>query len=461
MSDDTRRQRLGKVLLLSIVAVVAFCMGAALAEANPVDPIDDWSAIGNQVIVVNGARAGLAQIDFAYVYIAIYDAVNAIDGGHSVFAVKPTTSPSGASPEAAVAAAAYNMLKWLFPAQAATLDGIYSNYLLGITDGPAKTRGIAVGTEVAQKFILLRTGDGRNAAVPYVFLTGPGQYQMTTETGTPYPGGLPAGTWVPGMKTFAIESATQYRADEPPSLTSETYASGLNETKAYGVTGASARTPEQTEIGRFYAENPGAQASRNIRNIAHAYHLSIVDGARFFAQMYVSMADAQITTWNSKYFYNFWRPVTAIRHADADDNPATDADPTWLPLVQPTPGHPEYPAAHPTVTGALAEALAHFFGTKDLEITLSSFSAIPVVPPAPPILTEHHFSNTDDIVKDVINGRIYGGMHYRFSGKAGAKIARQVSNYVARHYFKSVKGHNDNNSDKNDENDHDDDDDAQ
>jgi len=156
MSDDTRR-RLRKGFLLSSVAVIGFCLASARAEANPVDPIDDWSAIGNQVIVVNGARAGLAQIDFAYMYIAIYDAVNAIDGGHSVFAVRPTTSPAGASPEAAVAAAAYNMSKWLFPAQGAMLDGIYANYLLGISDGPAMTRGTAVGTEVAQKLDVLVT----------------------------------------------------------------------------------------------------------------------------------------------------------------------------------------------------------------------------------------------------------------------------------------------------------------
>jgi hypothetical protein len=409
--------------------------------------VDDWSGIGNQVIVVTGARAGLAQIDFAYVHLAIYDALNAIDRRYSVFAVTPTTSPAGASPEAAVAAAAYNMLKWLFPAQQTYLDGIYANYLLGILDGPAKTRGIAVGTEVAAGFISLRTGDGRNAVVPYVFGTGPGVYQQTTETGTAYPGGLPVGTWVPGMKTFAIESATQFRADGPPNLTSAQYARGLNEAKAYGALTGSLRTQAQTDIGNFYAENPGAQANRNIRNIAAAYHLSLADSARFFAQMYVTMADAQITTWNSKYFYNFWRPVTAIRAADTDDNPATEADKAWLPLVRPTPGHPEYPAAHPTVTGALAYALAEFFGTKKLDITLTSTSVVAVTPP---VLTAHDFSNIDDIVRDVINGRIYGGMHYRFSGNAGAEIGRHVSRYVAKHYFRPVKGHDDRNGDEDD-----------
>jgi hypothetical protein len=432
MSHDARRRFQG-LFVLSILALVAFALGPSRAEANPVD---DWNGIANQVIVVNANRAGLSNIDFAYVFIAIYDAVNAIDGGHSVFAVKPTTSPAGASPDAATAAAAYNVLKWLFPAQQPYLDGAYAGYLFGIPNGPAKTRGIAVGSEVAAKFIALRTGDGRNAVVPYVLRSGPGEYQLTPETGTVYnPPGVPVGTWVPGLKTFAIESATQFRADGPPHLTSARYARGLNETKAYGALTGSLRSAKQTEIGNFYAENPGQQINRNVRNIAAAHSLSFVDSVRFFAQIYVTMADAQITTWNSKYFYNFWRPVTAIRAADTDDNPATEADPSWLPLVRPTPGHPEYPAAHPTVTGSLADTLAQFFGTEKLDVTLTSTSVTPGT------LVAHQFTNTDDIVKDVINGRIYGGMHYRFSGEAGAEIAREVTKYVARHYFRAVKDH--------------------
>jgi hypothetical protein len=159
--------------------------------------------------------------------------------------------------------------------------------------------------------------------------------------------------------------------------------------------------------------------------------LSLVDSARFFAQMYVTIADAQITTWNSKYFYNFWRPVTAIRAGDSDDNPATDADPAWLPLVV-TPGHPEYPAAHPTVSGALAHVVEEFFGTKKVNVTLTSTSVPGVA------LAQHHFTNTDDIIKEVIDARIYGGMHYRTSAVHGSVIARKVSHYVAEHYFQPV-----------------------
>jgi hypothetical protein len=403
---------------------IAFLLVPAVARANAVD---FWSSIGTQVAVAPPqSRAGLTPIDLAYVHIAIYDAVNAIDGRYSVFAVRPTTNPQGASMDAATAAAAYTMLKWLYSSAsaAAVVDGAYASYLLGIPDGTAKTRGIAVGTEVANAFIALRAGDGRNAAVPYIFGAPlPGVYQQT-------PGGpaTPVGPWVGQMRTFAIESATQFRADGPPNLTSAQWAQDFNESKNYGALNDSVRTPLQTQIGQFFAENPGAQGNRFVRDVAIAHDLSVADSARLFAQVYVTMADAEITAWNSKYYYNFWRPVTAIRYLD-DDNPATEFDPSWVPLVA-TPGHPEYPAAHPTVTGAFAFAVEQFFGTKKVAVALTSTS----VPNTGGLMT-FAFTNTDNIVKFVIEGRIYGGMHYRTSGVHGSVIARKVAHYVAKHYF--------------------------
>ena len=407
----------------------AFLLSPGAARANAVDY---WSDVATQVAVAAPqSRGGLTGIDLAYVYIAIYDAVNAIDGGrYSVFAVRPATNPQGASMDAATAAAAYTMLKWLYPSPSASafLDGAYPNFLLAIPNGTSKTNGVAVGTEVANAFIALRTGDGRNAAVPYVFGAAlPGVYQQT-------PGGpaIPIGAWVSPLKTFAIESATQFRADGPPDLTSATWADDFNETKNYGALNNSRRTPLQTRIGQFFAENPGTQINRNVRNVATACGLSVADSARFFAQLYVTMADAQITTWNSKYHFNFWRPVTAIRYPE-DGNPATESDPLWLPLVT-TPGHPEYPAAHPTVTGAFAFALAEFFDTKKVNIAFTSTSV-----PNTGGLLAFEITNTDDIVKLAIDGRIYGGMHYRTSGVHGAVIARKVAHYVAKHYFQPTE----------------------
>jgi PAP2 superfamily len=425
----TKRPTLGRhpARQLLQALVLGLMLMPSVAEANAVR---DWGVIANDFAFIHAARpAPPIIIELAYVHLAMYDAVNAIDGRYSVFAVRPSTSPRGASTEAATAAAAYTVLKWLYPAQQALLDATYLNYLMSLPPGPAKDRGIAIGTEVATGFVALRTGDGRNANVPYIFRYGPGEYQLTP--GAPPPPIAPLTPWVGEMKTFAIQSATQFRADGPPALTSSQWAEDFNEVKAYGALTGSLRSSRQTEIGQFYAEHPPNQFHRNVRGIATAYGFSLADTARFYAQVYVTTADALITVWNSKYFFNFWRPLTAIRDADFDDNPDTEADPSWLPLVT-TPAHPEYPAAHGAVSGGLAYALEHFFGTNRIVVTLTSTS-VPGVG-----LAEHHFRNTRDMVREIINARVYGGMHYRTSGVHGTVIAGKVARYVARHHFQPV-----------------------
>lgn len=394
------------------------------------DAVGDWSAIASTVVVTNAARyPSAAIIDFAYVHAAIYDAVNAIDGRYSVFAVTPTTPAAGASPEAATAAAAYTILRTFFPTQWAFLDGVYAAYLAGIPDGAAKTSGVAVGSEVAAAFLASRSGDGRNASVPYVFGSGPGVYQLTP--GAAPPPVSPAVPWVAQMRPFALESPSQFRAAGPPDLSSDQWATDFNEVKASGALTGSVRTPEQTEIGRFYVENPAVQVNRNIRGIAAAQGLQLPDSARFFAQTYVAAADSLIACWDSKYYFNFWRPVTAIRAADTDGNVATEPDPAWAPISN-TPIHPEYPAAHGCLTSSLAHTLSDFFGTKKLNVTLTSTS-VPGVP-----LATHTFTNTDDMIKEIIDARIYAGFHYRTSAVHGTVMGKKVAHWVSKHYFQPL-----------------------
>jgi hypothetical protein len=381
-------------------------------------------------IAARPAQAGF--VDLAYVHVAIYDTVNAIDGRYSVFTVTPTTSAAGASPAAATAAAASTVLKALFttPQAQTYLDAAYSSYLSSIQDGTAKTNGIAIGTEVATAFLAKRAGDGRNANVPYTFGSGPGVYQITP--GAPPAPATPAVPWLAQTKPLAVESASQFRPDGPTNLTSAQWAEDFKEVKAYGALNGSQRTPEQTEIGMFYIEHPGRQLNRNIRGIATAKGLSVPDSARFFAQTYVTIADSLITCWGSKFHYNFWRPVTAIRAADTDGNDATQPDAAWLPLVT-TPNHPEYPAAHGCVTGALAYSVENFFGTEKINLTLTSTS-VPGVP-----MAQHTFTNTRDLVKEVTDARVYGGMHYQTSGVHGAAIAEKVAPWVLKNYFRPVR----------------------
>jgi len=394
------------------------------------DAVTDWNEIANTVLL-NVARGNVPSVvDLGYVHVAIYDAVNAIDGHYSVFAVVPRSPTYGASREAAAAAAAYTVLKSFFPTQQAYLDAVYSNYLLSLNGEIA--RGQAVGVEVATTWLALRAGDGRNANVPYEFQPpGPGVYQITP--GAPAPPATPAAPWIAKMKPLAIESPSQFRAYGPPNLTSTSWTKDFNETKEFGALNGSHRTPEQTEIGLFYTEAAATQGSRSLRRfVAVQEHWSVADSARLFAQVYVTAADSDISCWDSKYYYNFWRPVTAIRTANIDGNDATRQDPDWLPLVV-TPNHPEYPAAHGCATGALAYALEEFFGTRKVNFTLTS-TAIPGV-----ALAEHPFTNTRDIVKEVINARVYGGMHYRTSVVQGSIIARHVARWVSQRYFRPVR----------------------
>ena len=410
---------------LTLIALVITAFPLGWTNSTRADVVTDWSAIAQTAIVTNAGRPPSGTIiDVAYVFAAVYDAVNAIDGRYTAFAVSVSASP-GASQEAATAAAAHHVLKTFFPTQQAFLDGALAASMAAIPPGPARDQGSAVGVQVATAFLALRANDGRNAVVPYGFGSGPGVYQLTP--GAPPPPASPATPWVAQMQPFALQSPSQFRAQGPPHLTSAQWAEDLNEVKAFGVLNGSSRTPEQTEIGRFYAEHPGAQLIRNLRDFALTQSMSVADRARLLAILHITAADALIAVFDSKYFYNFWRPVTAIRAADTDGNDATEPDAGWVTLV-PTPNHPEYPAAHGAVSTAYAEALRHFFGTKKVTITLSStFTG-----------TTHTFNNTDQIIKEIIPARIYGGMHYRTSGVHGSVIGRKVAHWIDRNYFRPV-----------------------
>lgn len=411
-------QRLGLLLVFGLLCVT-LCPVIAHADA-----VTDWNAIATTAAVVNAGRGpGPAIFDITYVHIAIYDAVNAIDRRYTPFAVKLHHVSVTASQEAATAAAAYTILKTLYPTQQPFLDSSYASALAAIPDGLSKDQGVDIGTSVATQFLALRANDGRDANVPYTFGNGPGVYQLTP--GAPPPPIAPVARWMALVKPFALKSPDQFRPAGPPNLTSHKWADDFNETKDYGALNNSLRTPEQTEIGLFYGvENPVIQYNRIFRNFAAAQGFSLADSARFFGQLFVTTADSQIAGYDGKYHFNFWRPVTAIRAGDTDGNDNTVADPNWLPLAV-TPGHPEYPAAHGTFTGSYATFLRLFFKTKHVHITLSSSATN----------TERTFDNTDDLQKEIIDGRIFGGMHYRTSVEDGLVVGKKVARYVARHYF--------------------------
>jgi hypothetical protein len=278
----------------------------------------------------------------------------------------------------------------------------------------------------------------------YTFGAGPGVYQFT-DGADPAPGATPAAQWVGILKPFAVESQSQFRADGPPNLTSAQWADDYNETKTFGgdATHSPTRTQEQTDIGWYYTDNPGAYGNRIIRRIAADQKLETADSARYFAQTYVTLADTFINCWDSKRYYNFWRPITAIRAGDTDGNDATVPDSFWKPLAT-TPNHQEYPSAHGCFTGAVMNAAENFFGTKKITLNLTACS----VPGHPCSSTTtgaggvtHTFSRTQEALKEVIEGRIYGGMHYRTSVVHGEVLSNKVAHWVAKHYFEPVDAH--------------------
>jgi len=438
-------------IALAVIGTVALPQAAHAQE-----PVSYWSGIAKTVIIDMAARGGSpSAVDFAYVHIAIYDAVNAIDKRYTVFAVTPDTFTDDASEPAAVAAAAAAILKALFPGQQTFVNTQYNAYIALIPNGDAKTRGIAIGNEVAAKFLALRNPgprqdlgqDGRNAACAdnaalcYVFGSGPGVYQITP--GAADPPATPAAQWVGLLKPFAVKSQSQFRADGPPDLTSSQWADDYNETKTFGGDAAHSptRTQEQTNIGWYYTDNPGAYGNRIIRQIAADQHLELADSARYFAQTYVTLADSFINCWDSKRYYNFWRPVTAIRAGATDGNDATEPDITWVPLAT-TPNHQEYPSAHGCFTGSVMNAAENFFGTKKLTLNLIACS----VPGHTCSNTttgaggvNHAFDRTQDALKEVIEGRIFGGMHYRTSVVHGIVMSNKVAHFVAKNYFLPVE----------------------
>ena len=412
---------------LMALALLAAVVGHTLpvAATSTGNSVTIWNRYAVDLVVGIAKKPGAAAtIDLTLVHAAIYDAVNAIDGVRfKPYASAPVVAP-GASIDAAVAQAAHDMLAWLLPAHKATLDADLATALLGIVDSPEKDAGIAAGAAAADAIIALRTNDGRNdPSVVYVPPTG-----VTAWVRTP-PAFAPEQTpWVGVMKPFTMTSASQFRSGPPPEVTSAEYAESVNETKARGSMTGSTRTADETKQANFWAEHFATQYNRYLRDLAAVQALSPADTARLFAEINMAAADGLIACWDGKYTYALWRPITAIREAAIDGNPATVADPTWTPLLV-TPNHPEYPSAHGCGSNAIAETLASFFGTDKVRSTITSLTDA----------TPRTFDTFRDLYADVHESRILGGLHYRFSMNAGRMIGAKVSKQLTKKYFTPVE----------------------
>ena len=385
------------------------------AAANTVAPV----GVSYPAVTPEEKRPSFGQ-DMATVHVAIFDAVVSITGGFHSYASAPTTPTAGASVDAAAATAACVVLRGLFPNRGPQYEPTCASFIAALADGDAKTRGIAIGTEVAQATLALRADDGRMNPLVYVAGTDPGDFR----------GANPVNVWLPFVRPFALTSASQFRAPGPPDLTSYDYALDLNETKAYGGAVSALRTAEQLDLARFATENPARYTPRNVRHFLSDGR-SVVDNSRLMAMMWVTIADATEACFDSKYHFDRWRPQSAIPLADTDGNAATVADAAWTPVV-PTPNHPEYPAAHSCTTASIATVLERYFGTSCIDFSIDST----VAGLTQPVRSYH---DTDDMVRDLSLARIYGGMHYRTSTRDGIQLGVRVAKWVTKYYFRPKK----------------------
>jgi hypothetical protein len=444
-----RIQAFGLLIGLVVVAAIGATTSRDARAVLPPLPntVQQWNKIAEDTVVGSGAFQGEGEVYMSYTAAAVYDAVVAIQGGFEPYG-PAISAPPGASVDCAVVEAAYRTLRHYFPSASASLDGYYADALSasnlnGCTADAGE--GTSVGLTAANNIIALRTGDGRLTPIgtTSAFETmpaGPGVWRLTP------PFAVPQTPWLGSVQPFLLRSPGQFRPPPPIPLSSTEWVRQFDEVKAYGRATSSVRTSEQTATARFYTANVVRQFNRAARDLATARALSMLDTARLFAMVNTVSADALMTVLNAKYKFLLWRPVTAIDPgavtADGfgpvpgfdDGNPATAEEPGWRPLVT-TPNHPEYPAAHGTNTSAMAQVFSEFLGTDRIDLDIHGFDAAG----APGNLDAvHHFDTAEELRNEVINARVWGGIHYRRSGEVGVHLGRQVAHYGLNHAFQST-----------------------
>jgi hypothetical protein len=431
-------------IVTTLVTVTAPVPSAAQPATNAAI---EWNEIASTAIMTTAAQPPhVAVISMAMVQGAVYDAVNAIDGGYQPYLVKPAANP-GDSMEAAVATAAFRVLVGfpertqplvgLVPTQRPALQTLYDASLANVPDGASETGGIGVGEAAAAAMLSDRLGDGRGG--PFVFVPGsdPGDWRL----GPPQAGIVardPA-PWVGFVRPFLVPNVEMLRSDGPNDVRSGAYAKDFAEVKRLGSLDSTRRTPDQTAAAIFWQDNGAAIWNRVFRSLATDHELDVADSARLFAMTGLAAADGSIGCWNDKAYWSFWRPITAIREAAGDRNPATVADPDWVPLFDPsvpvsgaplvTPGFPDHPSGHGCVSGSIVHALKNFFGTDQVAFTATSNKCSPTACPA------RSFARLSDAIREIIGARVWSGIHFRTADVQGAVLGKRVARYEVKHYF--------------------------
>ena len=403
-----RYQRVGAIAVLFLMV---------LGSPNVIaDAVTDWNQRAGDIVVNANIGPLPAERALAIVQTSVYEAVNVITQRYPISDVKLQAAP-GASIEAAVAAANRAVLTKLVPFQKTEIDSVYQAALTVIADEAAKMRGIAVGEEAAAAVLALRSDDGATAGESYRPYTKAGAYVPTV---------LPEAPQWMHRKPWLMGQPAQFRPGPPPELSSELWVRDFNEVKALGSKNSQQRSADETEIARFWEEVMPPIYHGIVRSVANMPGREITQNARLFAAVTQASDDALIAVFDAKYHYGFWRPVTAIRNGDIDGNDVTERDASWVPFID-TPMHPEYPCAHCIVSAAVGTVLQAEIGDGQTPVLTTASKAAGGM--------ARSWTKLDEFMQEVVNARIYDGVHYRNSGKVGAEMGKQVAELAAKKYL--------------------------
>jgi hypothetical protein len=435
------------IVALAASSAVWAALGASAAAGGPPAALPaqvalDWNTYAVNAVrsatTTNGVPSGspprtLYQVEgliyLSYVQAAVYDAVTKIEHRYMPYS-SFSVGAGDASAEAAVVAAAYDTLKYYLGDPSGTLTAEYNASVAALPNDVETQRGLAVGAASAANIEALRAGDGRDAPTGPYGTPGPivpGVWQVVppaTTAQTP---------WVAFMKPFMLTNSSQFRVPPPPALTSAQYATDLNETEAYGSATSTVRTPDETATAWFWNANAINQYNQLYRDVITQHGFDLVDAVRLLAMGNMTVADSGIACFDSKYAYLRWRPYTAIRNANTDSNPATTADPTWTPLLS-TPNHPEYPAAHGCLTSAATDVVAEALGTNEIDVTIWGSNA-----GSSALGTTRHFDTVQQVQSQVVDARVWGGLHLRSSVLAGEALGNGVAGWILDRYFRPLR----------------------
>jgi hypothetical protein len=437
---------MNRVLLTALATAITLTSAAAAGRAGPAQQpgaVNAWNAIAQAETILLRPTAHGQMRGMAMVQGAVYDAVNAIDRGRKPYLLDLDQVRVGgrASLDAAAATAAHHVLVAITPATRHDgLNTAYTATLASIPDGPSEQGGVRAGEAAAAAMLAARQGDGFMASFTPTIGTDPGDWRPLGWPATPAydPDG-----WVGNMKPFAIKSPSQFRTKGPNALTSAAYARDFAEVKELGGLRSSTRTADQTAAAVFWQFAPIALWNPLARELATRFELDAADQARLYASVNVAGTDAAIGCWNDKYHYSFWRPRAAIREADSDGNAATIADPSWESLFASatattpplgTPPFPDHPSGHGCLSGAVLQTMADFFGKDKLAFTVVSGRSLDGVP-----IPTRRFERFSEARTEIVDARVWGGIHFRTADRQGAVLGRQVAKYVRKNFFRPAK----------------------